>query len=98
MFLSSFNNIAAIVVIDIVDKIVNFFMVIIIIMGIDIAIIVVFIVAILIIILSINIIVIIIITSMNPVSPAFSKQLLTLGSTLIPPKAEISPNTRGTWS
>ena len=37
-------------------------------------------------------------TSMKPVSPAFSKQLLTLGSMLIPPKAEISPKTRGTWS
>ena len=35
---------------------------------------------------------------MKPVSPAFSKQLLTLGSMLIPPKAEISPKTRGTWS
>ena len=35
--------------------------------------------------------------SMNSWPPAFSKQDLTLGSTLVPPKAWTSPNTRGTW-
>ena len=37
-------------------------------------------------------------TSINCLSPvAFSKQLLTEGSTLLPPKAASSPSTRGIW-
>ena len=36
-------------------------------------------------------------TSIKPLSPAFSKQDLTDGSTLVPPKADISPRTLGTW-